>query len=139
VLAAATLVFGSDAAGQAGPTRDPMVPPAAAQASAARPLPDVAPVAPAALRQILVVDGRRYVIEGVRRRGVGELLGGARIERIDDDAVWLRQAGSLQRVPLFGSVTKKAALESAPPALAALAARSGPTSLARASTPAPKP
>jgi hypothetical protein len=62
-------------------------------------------------RHLLVVDGRRYVMEGNRRRGVGDLLGDARIERIEDAAVIVRGATGPQRLPLFGGVVKQAAAE----------------------------
>lgn len=98
------------------PARDPMLPPPAARPAAApaAAVADATAPAPPALRQILVVDGRRYVVEGTRLRGVGDRLGGARIERIADDAAWVRENGVLQRLPLHGGVIKRAAVESAP-------------------------
>ncbi len=133
-LAAATVVFNDDAVGQHSAPRDPMVPPAAAQASASRAAaPDTTAAAAAGLRQILVVDGQHYVVDGVRRRGVGDLLGGARIERIDDSGAWVRDAGTLRRMPLYAGVAKKVAAESAAaPEPAASAARPRQPTLARA-------
>ena len=86
--------------------RDPMQAPAAA---AAQPRGGaLAPLeAPAvSVRQLLVVDGQRYVVHGGRRRAVGEWLGDARIESIEDSAVVVRRGGQLQRLPLFAGVTK---------------------------------
>jgi hypothetical protein len=97
--------------------RDPMQPPALARATAA-PTADTPASMPLAARHLLVVEGRRYVMEGSRRRGVGDLLGDARIERIEDAAVIVRSAGGSQRLPLFGGVTKQAASE--PPAVTAV-------------------
>jgi hypothetical protein len=80
------------------------------------------PAAPAALpspRHLLVVDGRRYVVEGGRRRAVGDLLGDTRIERIEDAAVLVRSASGTQRLPLFGGVVKRAAVDTPQAALAA--------------------
>ena len=94
--------------------RDPMQAPAAARA-AATPTADAAPPVALAARHLLVVDGRRYVMEGNRRRAVGELLGGARIERIEDAAVVVRGAHGTQRLPLFGGVLKQVAAD--PPAM----------------------
>ena len=102
------------------PMRDPTVPPIALQAaptatSAAAPGAAAAasvaasPHASSHPRHILVVDGQRYVIEAGRRRGVGETLGNARIERIEDSAIWVREAGTLQRLPMFGSAVRRAA------------------------------
>ncbi len=89
--------------------RDPMRPPLAARAPAVAPA-GAASAADAALpsaRHLLVVDGRRYVIDAGRRRQVGDLLGGARIERIEDSAVVVRSGAGLQRLPLFAGVVKR--------------------------------
>ena len=106
--------------------RDPMQPPALARASVSD---GAAAAAPQLLaRHLFVVDGQRYVIDGGRRRAVGDLLGGARIERIDDSAVIVRSDSGLQRLPLFAGVTKQAIADPAVPAT-----RSARTA------PAPKP
>jgi hypothetical protein len=93
--------------------RDPMQAPAAH--AAARPDPAVvtAPTeSPDALvRHLMVIDGRRFVIEGGQRLGVGDRLGDARIERIDDGAVWLRDARGVRQVSLFGGIAKRPALD----------------------------
>lgn len=99
------------------PLRDPLQPPAALRPAApAGTAPAAAPDTPV-LRQILVIDGRRYAVEGTRLRGIGERFAGARIERIGDDAIWLRDGDRLQRVPLFAGITRQslpAAAASAP-------------------------
>lgn len=123
LLALLALPFAPAVADPGAPAlRDPLQPPAALRAASA---PEAAADAGApALRQILVVDGRRYVVEGTRLRGVGDKLGDARIERIGDDAVWLRRAGGVQRVPLFAGITRRpAAPEAATPAPAPSSAR----------------
>lgn len=89
--------------------RDPMQAPAAAAAAAAQPRGSApAPAEPPAVsvRQLLVVDGQRYVVHGGRRRAVGDWLGDARIESIEDSAVVVRRGGQRQRLPLFAGVTK---------------------------------
>lgn len=109
VLGLAASVAAAAAAEPEPAPRDPLQPPAAARPATPAPAGPVtanAP-APAAVRQILVVDGRRHVVEGTRLRGVGDRLGEARIERIDDSAVWVRENGVLQRLPLYGSVTRR--------------------------------
>lgn len=98
--------------GAGAPLRDPMsAPPGANTAAPAngRHGGAGAPAAPAAVqvRQLLVVNGQRYVIDNGRRRAVGDLLGGARIERIDDSGVLLRQGSAQWHVPLFVGVTKR--------------------------------
>ena len=65
------------------------------------------------VRQLLVINGQRYVIDNGRRRGVGDLLGSARIERIDDSGVLLRQGSVQWRVPLFAGVIKRPVPEAA--------------------------
>ena len=60
-----------------------------------------------AIRQVVFANGRAYVVQRGRRYGVGELLDGARIERITEQAVWLREAGQLKREPLYGVVEKR--------------------------------
>jgi len=89
------------------PTRAPEVLGAPAPGSSA-------PAAARPLRQLMVVDGRRYVVDGSRLRGVGELLGGARIERIEDAAVLVRDAGGSHRLPLHAGVVKRPAPEARP-------------------------
>ena len=103
--------------------RDPMAwPPAlrsavaAAQAASAASAPGAAEAPDNAIRQVVFSNGRGYVVVHGRRYGVGEQLDGARIERITEQAVWLRQAGQLKREPLYGGVEKRLP---APPAKAA--------------------
>lgn len=60
-----------------------------------------------AIRHLVFVEGRAYVVQRGRRFGVGDRLDGARIERITEQAVWLREAGRLRREPLYGSVEKR--------------------------------
>lgn len=98
------------------PMRDPTLPP-----TALRPLPPPGAASSADGRTalvaapprptpptLLVIDGRRYVVDQGRRHGVGDTLVGARIERIDETAVWVRQGGSLRALPMYGSVIKRA-------------------------------
>ena len=114
--------------------RDPMQAPAATRAPD---IVDAPPAAPTPPRQLIVVDGRRYVVEGTRRRGVGDLLGGARIERIDDAAVVVRQGQTTQRLPLFGKVVKQAVVD--PEAAATAAAGTAGAALASPQTRTQKP
>ena len=107
------LVLLTHAAAQAGP-RDPMQPPAAPRATTATGGPGATEPPPLAVaRHLMVVDGVRYVIDNGRRRGVGDLLGGGRIERIEDSAIVVRNGKQLQRLPLFTGVVKRSVAESA--------------------------
>lgn len=66
-------------------------------------------VAPAdnAIRQVVFTNGRGYVVQRGRRYAVGDMLDGARIERVTEQAVWLREAGQVRREPLYGGVEKR--------------------------------
>ncbi|KQV46259.1 hypothetical protein ASC95_27035 [Pelomonas sp. Root1217] len=101
------------------PTRDPTAwPPALRSAMAASAAPAASGIEPAdnAIRQVVFAGGRAYVVQRGRRYGVGEQIEGARIERITEQAVWLREAGQVRREPLYGGVEKR------PPPQAAMAA-----------------
>ena len=108
------------------PARDPTAwPPAlrsaiAAAQAASAPASGVEP-ADNAIRQVVFTNGRAYVVQRGRRYGVGEQLEGARIERITEQAVWLREAGQVRREPLYGGVEKR----SPPAAIASAKAASG--------------
>jgi hypothetical protein len=96
--------------------RDPTAwPPALRSAMAAASAASAPETAAAAIRHVVFANGRAYVVQRGRRHAVGELLDGARIERITEQAVWLREAGQVRREPLYGGVEKR------PPAPAAAA------------------
>lgn len=67
------------------------------------------------VRQVVFASGRGYVVQRGRRYAVGEQLDGARIERITEQAVWLREAGQLRREPLYGGVEKRPPAPPSPP------------------------
>jgi hypothetical protein len=106
---------------QAADERDPTaLPPAlrnaiAAAQAASSPASGVEP-ADNAIRQVVFAGGRAYVVVRGRRYAVGEQLDGARIERITDQAVWLREAGQVRREPLYGGVEKRPPPAAAPAA-----------------------
>jgi hypothetical protein len=107
--------------------RDPMVPPLsiarpAANAGAA----DVVAEPPPAPQQLLTVGGRRYVVDGRRRLGVGDALGSTRIERITDSAVWVRDGSTVTRLPFYGGVVKRTVVDTPAPAAAAPSRRRSP-------------
>lgn len=93
---------------QAADGRDPTRWPTALQAAVApAPTASAAGIAPGAVRQVLIQDGRAFVVAHGRRHAVGDTLDGARIERITEQAVWLRESGQLRREPLYGGVEKR--------------------------------
>jgi hypothetical protein len=106
---------------QDGP-RDPTALPAPLRAALATAAPGASAAESAlpVVRQVVFADGKAYVVQRGRRHAVGEMLEGARIERITEQAVWLREPGGpLHREPLYGGVEKRP-----PPAPAASAPRS---------------
>lgn len=116
-LCSALLAFSATHAVDPGrPLRDPLLAPVALQtapsaatAAGAQAAPSPAPAASADVaRHIMIVDGQSFVIDAGRRRSVGDMRGGARIERIEEQAIWLREAGALQRLPMFGPVIRRA-------------------------------
>lgn len=94
------------------PTRPPELGTPAAPASPAA-APNAVATPPHAL---LVVDGRRYVLEGSRLRGVGDRLGKARIQNIEDAAVVVRDDGGVRRLPLYTGVVKRPLQQARPAA-----------------------
>lgn len=109
------------------PTRDPTAwPPALRSAVAAAQAASGASTPGArddqGIRQVVFTGGNAFVVQRGRRYALGEALDGARIERITEQAVWLRDAGGqVRREALYGSVEKRPA--AAPPALPASGAK----------------
>lgn len=90
--------------------RDPTVPPFGAEASGG-PSP-VKPRASAGHWPVLVIDGRPHVAIGTRLYTEGQMLGQARIERITETEVWLREGRALRKVQNYPGVRRN----SLPPA-----------------------
>ena len=107
----ALLALAGPALAQHAPLRDPMQLPAPKRAEARTP---ASPPVQPAVRHLLVIGEQRWVIEDGRRHGVGDVLAGARIERIEDGAVIVRRGGALQRLPLYTGITRRPL--AAPPA-----------------------
>ncbi len=115
--------------------RDPMVPPLSIARPAANPgVLDATAEPPPTPQQLLTVDGKRYVVDGRRRLGVGDALGGTRIERITDSAVWVREGHTVTRLPFYGGVVKRTLSPLPPPAPAARSGTKTPVPLFHTST-----
>ncbi len=56
---------------------------------------------------VVVVDGRAHVAVGTRLYAEGQMLGKARIERITETEVWLREGRELRKVPLYAGVVRR--------------------------------
>jgi hypothetical protein len=58
---------------------------------------------------VIVRNGRSYLVVGTRLYAQGQKLGQARIERITETEVWLREAGQLRKVQRFSGVERHVA------------------------------
>ena len=56
---------------------------------------------------VIVVDGRPHVAVGTRLYAEGQMLGRARVERISETEVWLREGKVLRKVPLYAGVLRR--------------------------------
>ncbi|RQO55320.1 hypothetical protein DBR47_20810 [Paucibacter sp. KBW04] len=63
------------------------------------------------IKQIVVRQGKPFVVSGGREWGVGAKLGSATIVRIEEQAVWLRDASGTRREAIYPGIEKKAASE----------------------------
>lgn len=86
--------------------RDPTLPPAEAGFASTTPAGKVLSVEPGAMT-IIVRGGRPYLAVGTRLYAQGEKLGQARIERISETEVWLREAGVLRKVSQFPGIQRR--------------------------------
>lgn len=106
-VAAALLAAAFAAGAAATPLRDPMQPPARRAPAATAPAAAAEAAPLPVVRQIVVVGDERFVVDQGRRRRVGDLLGGLRIERIEEAAVVVREGATLRRLPLYAGVAKR--------------------------------
>lgn len=96
-------LFVSDAVfGQA--MRDPTEPPVSftAPSAASRP-----PKDEFKLEHLVTINGVRYMVWNARRYAVGDRINGARIERITESSISLKNAGSVRTIQLFPSIEKR--------------------------------
>ncbi len=96
----------SPIAAQAQGQRDPTVAPAAALSAAPAP---GTPASGATAMTVIVRDGQPYLVVGTRLYAQGQMLGNARIERIGETEIWLREGRLLRRVQRFSGVQRHAA------------------------------
>jgi len=89
--------------------RDPTQAPAAARPAASPASGAEASGSSSQPQHIMVLNGRPYLIVAGRRLGVGDPMGEARITRIGDGAVWLKEGGVTRRVSLYAGVEKRTA------------------------------
>lgn len=65
--------------------------------------------APAAFKpeHLMTVNGTRYLVWNNRRYALGESIDGARIERISEDEIWLRDANGTRKLSLYSGIVKR--------------------------------
>jgi hypothetical protein len=56
---------------------------------------------------VLVVDGQPYLVVGTRLYAQGQQLGAARIERITETEVWLRDGHNLRKISNFVGIQRR--------------------------------
>ena len=86
--------------------RDPTVPPAAAGLSSPDRAAILSGIEPGAMT-IIVRGGRPYLAVGTRLYAQGQNLGQARIERIGETEIWLREGGVLRKVQQFSGIQRR--------------------------------
>ena len=115
--------------------RDPTEPPAALGLPGAEVAAPAGPLGGAAGGSAMLVrDGKPYLMVGTRLHGPGDQLGDARIERITETEVWLREGTSVRKISQFEGIERRTvpptpaatlpACPKKPPVLAKSAARS---------------
>ena len=87
--------------------RDPTLAPSAVQQGPGGAGAGEKATAPASMA-VIVRDGRPYVVAGTRLVAQGQMLGDARVERISETEIWLREGKTLRKIPRFAGVQRKA-------------------------------
>lgn len=98
------LASGAQAQGQ----RDPTVAPAAAGSLEPGTAAQV-PLVHSGSMAVVVREGVRYLVLDTRLYTQGQKIGSARIERITETEVWLREDGVVQKVPIFNGIERRPA------------------------------
>ena len=89
--------------------RDPTVPPPLVGPSGLNEAGQPAAVQPGVVA-VIVRHGVPHLLVGTRLYAQGQKVGLARIERITETEVWLREAGALRKVHVFGGIERRAAV-----------------------------
>ena len=106
VVAALMLpLLGATAAGRAENLPDPTRPPSAFERpdTDSRAVPDSTPV----LQSVLIAPGRTVATINGREMKVGDSLGGARIVKISETEVLLRNGNEMEKLKLFPAIEKQ--------------------------------
>lgn len=86
---------------------------------------------------VLVVDGKPFLVVGTRLYAQGQTIGAARIERISETEVWLREGSNLRKISNFAGIQRHSVgSTAASPDCSGVAPELGPT-VQSFETPAP--
>jgi len=91
----------------AQPARDPTLSPAAASASVATGVQQGMTLGTNGMA-VVVRGGVPYLVQGTRLYAKDQTIGQARIVRITETEVWLREAGQLKKIPVFSGIERRA-------------------------------
>jgi len=91
----------------AQPARDPTRSPAAASSSVVTGIQPGTTLGSNGIA-VLVRGGVRYLVLGTRLYAKDQTIGQARIVRITETEVWLREAGQLKKIPVFSGIERRA-------------------------------
>lgn len=58
---------------------------------------------------VVVRNGVPYLVVATRLVGVGQQVGKARLERITETEIWLREGGRLQKIPRYAGIQRQPA------------------------------
>ena len=88
--------------------RDPTVPRASSGLSAyGTPGDALAPTLDAGPPSVIVRNGKPFLVVGTRLIAQGQKLGDARVERITETEIWLREGDQLRKVPRFAGIQRQ--------------------------------
>lgn len=88
--------------------RDPTMPPVEASA-AVSPQAAVGGYTPAQGASVIMQNGRAFLVVGTRLYAVGQVVGNAKLERITETEIWLREGRRLIKQPRFAGIQRVAA------------------------------
>ncbi len=98
--------------------RDPtLAPVAAGLGSAAEPAEKLATPESAGMT-VIIRQGQAFLASGNRLYARGQKMGKARIERISETEVWLREGAVLRKVPLFAGIQRNVVASQKSPTVA---------------------
>lgn len=91
--------------------RDPTLPPGVATSGAGGEA-NASPLRTSGAN-VVVRDGKPYLVVGTRLVAVGQRVGSAKLERITETEIWLRDADGVQKLPRFTGIQRSASVPTA--------------------------